>query len=207
MARVGLSGLLFLVFTFPAYSLDTIEPFETGLSDVELYYGRSQSAGHAFIGTVGVGISRLLNPAVSPEIVHDGEVGWGMGFENIMNVYEGRFGVDLIPGGWTNAEESNVGLGMEMTLPFQGFTPYLQTRVGTHLQDNTVEWVASLGAAMNVSHTGQFFLEVGHKWLPGTDFVRAGIGFNMLVSETTEMISQITHDEEWGAMLGVIQTL
>ncbi|MCB0418567.1 MAG: hypothetical protein KDD39_13025 [Bdellovibrionales bacterium] len=204
----ALAIFLSLFYLEQIQALDTIEPFEAGFSDFELYYSGGPSGVHALAGTLGIGVSPLLNPALAPEVQYEGnQVSHAVRFQNVMNVYEGALSLDLVPGAHTDFGRFGLDFGSELSAPLQGWTPYLQAAFAYELEPRSSEFGAAVGAAISIFATGELFLEAGQVWSGGTTVSRGALGLNVQLAGNMELITEIKHQSTWSGLVGLIQTL
>ncbi|MEZ4750499.1 MAG: hypothetical protein R3B54_07670 [Bdellovibrionota bacterium] len=200
--------VLSLFWLGQAAALDTIEPFEAGLSDLELYYTGTPSGSHALAGTVGIGVAPLLNLALAPEVLYEGnQIAYGLSFQNIMNVYDGAIALDFVPGVHTDFERFGLDLGAELSFPLRGWTPYVQAAFAYELEPRTSEFGAALGAALAIFPTGELFLEAGQVWADATAVPRGALGLNVQLADNMELITEVHYQSSWSGLVGLIQTL
>lgn len=204
-----LASLLLLCVTFSAHALDTMEPFKTGLSDLELYYSRGEDNSQSYANVFGIGVNDYINPLVTSRFSSlTGDFGFGVTLENLTNIYKGAFDLDLIPRFSHAASENRLGLSLEATLPWGKFMPFLQTGGDIALNSDVREYLLTAGLMFAVVRHGELFAAVGHKWAnEDVTVFREAVGFNYKIGESTELISEVSYEDQFGGMVGIIQSL
>lgn len=217
------------VFTGPLLALDTTEPFDIGLSDVETYVGfggiglKKGEKNFASEHVIGAGITDKLATTLSvsfesDEYFNNGAYALGVGL--YYNIRESKtFGFDLMG---SLAFNEGFALGTELNFYFEkvGFQLSLEEALsnnGTHKIGFATAFAPLIH--FNISEETQLLTAVdfGIDHTKDTDSFEIGaigIGFNHLVSDAVEIITEVNYDipqnDEKGSLglsVGFIATL
>ncbi len=205
-----------------AGAADTIEPFDPGLSDVELYAGfeglglRRAEQGAFAEGVLGYGITPAMSMYLAPSFAADGYLtGVGPGFEL------GAFGTPVN----THHLDLDVGLGVATDGEVLAYAPYLELNLdlepdlelaGLYVRggldvfgvvddagEPATEWGTngSAGAYVTLAERHQVLVELDATWVadpePDTPHTEVGglhVGYNVQVLDHLELINEVSAD-------------
>ena len=205
MKKILITGLMiFGTMTANFYALDTFEPYNKGLSDLEFYYGNVGGGAHSFSGAMGYGVSNWINPSFNPVVTFAGGTSeFALGIANGANVYSGVVDLDFSLGFTTFSTVGTVDFGTEVTYPYGAFTPYFQGALSVGGGSTMKSF--SLGSVYSLSDKKELFVDFNFD-VDASQF-GGGVGYNFMFMKSIEIIFEAGYSSDFAVSAGFIWTL
>ena len=206
-STVAALPVLMAVFPFPAFALDTLEPFGIGLSNVEIYGSAVNKGATTVWSTVGYGLGDSLNPFITGGAnLQGGKASGIFSFSNNTTFKFGDFDLDIIPHVGYSAVWSG-GAGVELTYGFvwAKVVPFLQADTSFAFSGGTYAHSAGGGAFWKIFNGGEFYAKGWYNFTGSNNFALAG-GFNYKPVDFMEIIAEGGKSGEVYGTLGAIFT-
>ena len=194
-----------LFFSASSQALDTVEPFGPGLSDLEAYVSSSDGNFTTDL-VVGAGYGSYLNPSLGLTLSSEAPV---FAISNMSHLYSGVVELDLIPSVSISDGTLAYSVDTELTHALnEKFTPYLQTSYAFTNEETFVdELTLNLGTVYNVQEGHEVLVQASVLINDGSTW-GAGVGYNFLVREELEVISELSSSgDDLAFMLGAVWSL